>query len=150
MPRNGECFRGNALHWDHSQTKEHPINATPTASYRQPPPPEGQVRQRAYFLWLEQGCPEGEDLAFWYAAQQELLEEQEAEARHKPASGKNPPDHFSIRHTLTDRRSDPSHRFHAPGTPHDDRLDVIAGEARQRVRGRRFDNSPRAQPKSLQ
>jgi len=126
------------------------MNATPTASYRPLPPPEDQVRQRAYFLWLEQGCPEGEDLAFWYAAQQELLEERQTAAPEKPASGKNAPDHFSIRHTLTDHRSDPTHRFHAAGAPHDDRLDVIAGEARQRVRGRHFDNSLRAQPKKPQ
>lgn len=126
------------------------MNATPTASYHLPSPPEDQVRQRAYFLWLEQGCPEGEDLAFWYAARQELLEEQQTAALEKPASGKNTPDHFSIRHTLADHHSDPSHRFHAPGAPHDDRLDVIAGEARQRVRGRHFDNSLRAQPKSPQ
>ncbi|MES1167503.1 MAG: DUF2934 domain-containing protein [Pseudomonadota bacterium] len=121
---------------------------TGTASPRRPPPSEDQIRQRAYFLWLERGGPEGEDRAFWYAAEQQLLEDQPAAAPDQPASAANVTDHYSIRHTLADHRSDPTHRFHAPGVPHDDRLDVIAGEARQRVRGRRFDNSLRAQPKS--
>jgi hypothetical protein len=55
--------------------------------------------------------------------------------------------HFSIKTTVAAHLSDPAHRFHAPGAVHDGRLDVIAGEARQRVRGRRFGGSLRSKPK---
>ncbi len=124
------------------------MKATASASSRQSQQPEDRIRLRAYFLWLEDNCPEGEDLAHWFTAEQELLAKEQAAVPKNPRSGKNAPAAFSIRHTLTDHQSDPAHRFHTAGAPHDDRLDVIAREARQRVRGRRFDNSLRSQPKS--
>ena len=55
---------------------------------------------------------------------------------------------LSIKNTVAAHLSDPTHRFHAPGSKHDIRLDVVAGEARQRVRGRHFGGSLRAQQKT--
>lgn len=42
---------------------------------------ENLVRDAAYFLWLNHGCPCGRDLEFWNLAKQEL-----AEARKAPTS----------------------------------------------------------------
>ena len=36
---------------------------------------EYSIRVRAYELWLEAGCPNGESLALWLQAKQELLPE---------------------------------------------------------------------------
>ncbi|MDO9712693.1 DUF2934 domain-containing protein [Paracraurococcus lichenis] len=30
---------------------------------------ERRIRERAYFLWLEAGCPDGKDIEFWTRAQ---------------------------------------------------------------------------------
>ena len=38
---------------------------------------EARIRERAYFLWKKEGCPEGQDVTFWERAR--LL--QEAEGR---------------------------------------------------------------------
>jgi Protein of unknown function (DUF2934) len=35
---------------------------------------ENAVREAAYFLWLDNGCPCGRDLEFWTSAEKKLLE----------------------------------------------------------------------------
>ena len=35
-------------------------------------PSDDAIRERAYILWIEAGSPEGNDLYFWHAAEQEL------------------------------------------------------------------------------
>jgi hypothetical protein len=107
---------------------------------------EHQIRERAYHIWLERGCPHGADGEHWHEAQQQLLWAAAAGTQPPPHPGEAPA-HFSIRSTVAAHLSDPTHRFHAPGTTHDDRRDIVAGEARQRVRGRRLGGSLRAQPK---
>jgi hypothetical protein len=111
---------------------------------------EDETRQRAYFLWLDQGCPHGADWEHWFTAKQQLIVGIASAVAEKPAPAAASSPHYSIGRTLADHQSDPTHRFHAPGAPHDSRLDVVAGEARQRVRGRHFDSSLRAQPKERQ
>jgi hypothetical protein len=112
------------------------------------PPVDEHVRVRAYYLWLERGCPHGEDGDHWFAAQRQLLATMTAAIVEAPPRADDGPARFSIRQTVAEHLSDPTHRFHPPGAAHDNRLDVIAGEARQRVRGRRFGGSLRPQPKS--
>jgi hypothetical protein len=34
---------------------------------------EQAVRERAYHMWMEAGCPDGKSDAFWLGAQRELL-----------------------------------------------------------------------------
>lgn len=110
--------------------------------------PEESIREHAYFLWRERGCPVGQDWDDWFAAEQHALSALPGADVKTPASTGG--EHFSIKHTLAAHLSDPTHRFHAPAAAHDDRLNVIAGEARQRVRGRRLGGSLRSQPKTRQ
>lgn len=35
---------------------------------------EQHIRERAYFMWLEAGCPDGRDDEFWLSAERELLQ----------------------------------------------------------------------------
>ena len=105
---------------------------------------EQRIRERAYDRWLELGCPAGDDHAHWFWAQQQVLAELAPDADSPPSSA---PVQQTIKNTVAMRLHDPEHRFHSPGTAHDARLDVVAGEARQRVRGRHYDSSLRAQPK---
>jgi hypothetical protein len=44
------------------------------------------IRERAYQMWKEQGCPDGLAADHWYAAEQELVEAEEAEAANKETS----------------------------------------------------------------
>lgn len=37
-----------------------------------PPPSDEQVRVTAYHKWCEAGCPAGDGVAFWLAAEREL------------------------------------------------------------------------------
>lgn len=37
---------------------------------------ESRIRARAYGLWVEEGCPEGQALAHWVRAEQELAAEE--------------------------------------------------------------------------
>jgi hypothetical protein len=90
---------------------------------------ETRIRELAYFLWVDAGCPPNDELSHWYLAEKTVL----------AATSATPPPsspHYSIRATLAEHQSDPTHRFHDPAKVHDTRLDVVAGEARQRVRGR--------------
>lgn len=123
------------------------MNATPSKLTPDSDPLENLIRQRAYSLWLDSGCLNGGAWDHWFAAKQQVLAESAAtvgEAR--PGAGEGAA-HLSIRHTLEAHQSDPTHRFHGAGAAHDQRLNVVAGEARQRVRGRRFDHALRSQPK---
>lgn len=36
-------------------------------------PNENKIRDRAYHLWREHGCAEGQDLDFWLQAEREIL-----------------------------------------------------------------------------
>jgi len=109
-----------------------------TKSARQTPSPlassavslEDKIREQAYYRWIENGCPHGDDLSHWLAAEQQVLATPPAEQAATPAP------HFSIRETIAAHDADPTHRFHAPSALHDSRLDVVAHEARQRVRAR--------------
>jgi len=122
------------------------MNPNPAQSPHVPQSSEDLVRQVAYFHWIDSGCPTGNDWAHWFAAEQRLLV---AEAslldapRRKPA----PSPHLTIRSTLAAHASDPTHRFHEPAAAHDARLNVVAGEARQRVRGRHLGGSLRSPAK---
>ena len=109
--------------------------------------PLSQIRERAYFRWLDLGRPDGDDQAHWFWARQQLMV-QDLAPELQPTPGADTAPHFSIQNTVADHLADPTHRFHDRATPHDARLDVVAGEARQRVRGRHFDSSLRAQPKT--
>jgi hypothetical protein len=37
-------------------------------------PTEDEIRLRAYEIYLEHGCPDGEDLGDWFQAEKELTE----------------------------------------------------------------------------
>jgi hypothetical protein len=126
--------------------KEHTMNATMPMLPRESELPEDTIRRCAYFLWLDRGCPEGTDWEHWFEAKQLLSEAGAAGVKNSSRADDASPG-FSIGNTVAARLSDPTHRFHAPGLSHDDRLTVVAGEARQRVRGRRSGGSLRAQPK---
>ena len=112
-------------------------------------PEEDHIRVRAYYLWLDRGCPHGADGQDWFAAQQQQLTATTLAASEAPASAPatDAPQHFSIRQTLAEHTSDPTHRFHQPSASHDRRVDVLAGEAPQRVRGRQSGGSLRPQQK---
>jgi hypothetical protein len=93
------------------------------------PATEARIRELAYYLWVDAGCPPNNELAHWYDAEKRVL----AETRHVVAP---PSPHYSIRATLAEHESDPAHRFHNPAHAQDARRGVVAGEARQRVRSR--------------
>lgn len=122
------------------------MKTTPSISLPDSALPESQLRECAYFRWLDLGRPDGDDLAHWFWARQQLGAP-ELPAEHRPAPPALPSAHFSIQNTVATGSSDPTHRFHDRRTPQDARMNVVAGEARQRVRGRHFDSSLRAQPK---
>jgi hypothetical protein len=67
-------------------------------------PSEGEIQKEAYYLWLENGRPEGRDVEFWHAAR-ELLRH-----RHGPATHSHPPG-FAILHFP------PSHEAQRPVGP---------------------------------
>jgi hypothetical protein len=91
---------------------------------------DDKIREQAYYHWIDNGCPHGDDLNHWLAAEQQVLATTTAEQAESPAP------HFSIRETIAAHDADPTHRFHAPSALHDSRLDVVSHEARQRVRAR--------------
>ena len=97
-----------------------------------------EIRTRAYFLWLDHGCPRGQHQAHWLEA--ERLQQRAAARVVEPA-------HHTILMTVAANMSDPSHHYHSPATVHDDRVNVAAGEAPQRIRGRHFGGSLRPQAK---
>lgn len=101
------------------------------------------IRLRAYYRWLDRGCPEGSDWHDWFAAEADLRQAPQEVGSEEAAPAE--PAHFSIKETLAAHVSDPLHRFHSPGTVHDHRTDVIESGARQRVRAREFGGSRKAQ-----
>jgi hypothetical protein len=111
------------------------------------PSPIEQIRERAYFRWLELGRPEGEDLVHWFWARQQIIAP-DLSIHPRPAPPASSAGHLPFENTAATRSGASSHRFHDRQTPRDARLDVVAGEARQRIRGRHSDRSLRAQPKS--
>lgn len=48
---------------------------------------EQRVRERAYFLWLEEGCPEGRTLEHWMLAFTQQVAQEASELRAASASG---------------------------------------------------------------
>jgi hypothetical protein len=108
---------------------------------------EERIRQRAYLLWRERGCPAGQDHDHWFLAQQELSTPASPPIAVIPAHADEVSPPLPHGRTLANRSSDPTHRFHSPAIAHDGRLDVVAGEARQRVRGRHIDSSLRPEAK---
>lgn len=104
-----------------------------------------QVRERAYYLWLEKGCPVGDDQAHWHEAERQLRQSTAASAEAVSRAAAEPTP-FSLRKTVASHLADPTHRFHSPHTAHDARLNVAAGEAPQRVRGRHLGGT--MQPKA--
>jgi hypothetical protein len=46
---------------------------------------EAAIRQRAYFIWEEQGCPDGREWDHWDQASREILGLGEALAEPNPA-----------------------------------------------------------------
>ncbi|RFC50668.1 MAG: Protein of unknown function (DUF2934) [Verrucomicrobia bacterium] len=97
-----------------------------------------EIRTRAYFLWLDRGCPQGQHHTHWLEA--ERLQQRAAAHVVDPA-------HHTIRMTVAANQSDPAHHYHSPASAHDDRVKVAAGEAPQRIRGRHFGGSLRPQAK---
>jgi hypothetical protein len=49
---------------------------------------EQTIRDRAYHLWLESGCQDGNSDGHWLAAQREILSASLAELGHVPKSTK--------------------------------------------------------------
>jgi hypothetical protein len=117
------------------------MKTKPTDPTTRPESPDTWIRERAYYLWLERGCPEGEALQDWLAATAEFAARPAAAATYP--EDKYTPETFSIRHTIDQHESDPTHRFHSPAVAHDSRLNVAANEAPQRIRGRHFENAER-------
>jgi hypothetical protein len=42
-------------------------------SQRQISPPEDEVARKAYFIYLDQGCPQGQDKQHWFEAEAQLV-----------------------------------------------------------------------------
>ena len=125
---------------------EAPMKSLPPDSLSNPVLPEHLIRERAYFRWLDVGRPDGDDQAHWFWAREQIAAGSFA-TDHRSAPESSSSAHASIQPALANGLSDPTHRFHDPQRARDARLDVVAGEARQRVRGRHLDSSLRAQPK---
>lgn len=51
-----------------------------------PTPTDAQIAEAAYFLWIEDGCPDGKDTQHWAAASAALsIAEEEPKPKRKPA-----------------------------------------------------------------
>lgn len=97
-----------------------PANPTTGA----PAPTEAQIRERAYYLWLDQGCPPGRDREIWFAARALLHDH----ARRQPPS---------LRRKQAAHSRDPEHHYHDPVILRDARPAVARGGAVQRIRAHR-------------
>jgi len=49
-----------------------------------------EIRQLAYRLWQESGCPNGSDLQHWLRAQEIWLEVHSPKSRAKPSKARKP------------------------------------------------------------
>ncbi len=103
---------------------------------------EDRIRQRAYFLWLESGQLDGQHEQHWLAAAEQLAKEVDPTSAVSAFSPEATAPHLSLRNTVASHQSDPAHRFHQPSKPHDGRVDVLGGEAQQRVRSRSSNLQP--------
>jgi hypothetical protein len=108
---------------------------------------EEEIRRSAYFLWLDHGCPAGDDQAHWFAAESRL----QAQSDRVPTPGKTAvpalEPFLSTGPSAAEHSADPAHRFHAPGMAADHRPLVVAGTARQRMRSRHSGGSLSPAPK---
>jgi hypothetical protein len=52
---------------------------------------EQRIRERAYFLWIEEGKPEGRDKEHWEAARAALEEEEQPRGEHEANEARPPP-----------------------------------------------------------
>ena len=123
------------------------MKRTSSTSTPLPAPLDDKVREAAYFEWLNHGCPHGDDWSHWFAAENNIVVGLDAPVvvPDEPAANATK---FALEANFAAHSSDPLHRFHGPGTAHDDRTDIIASGARQRVRGRHFGGSLRPPQKS--
>lgn len=58
---------------------------------------EKRIRERAYMIWLEEGCPDGRDLEHWDMASELVAQEENQHfamkpnpAKHRPTPGGEP------------------------------------------------------------
>jgi hypothetical protein len=86
-------------------------------------PTEADIRERAYYLWLEQGCPPNRDQEMWYAAKT-LLHDQANLRREK------------LRQAIDARQEDQQVRLHESPPARDARPGVARSGAPQRQRSR--------------
>ncbi|MEO6992755.1 MAG: DUF2934 domain-containing protein [Lacunisphaera sp.] len=84
---------------------------------------DDEIRERAYYLWLDRGCPTGHDEAIWHAA-------------HALLHGHAAPQAIHHEQDVADRKSDPLHHFHDRTKSPDLRRDVASSGAVQRRRAR--------------
>ncbi len=57
----------------------------------EPPSREDEIRQIAYQLWLDEGCPHGRHLDHWFKAESLWREQQEAKQPEAPRPAKSKP-----------------------------------------------------------
>jgi hypothetical protein len=67
---------------------------------------EQKIRERAYYLWVGDGCPEGKADAFWLTAQRDLL----------ASSLATPSAHPGTMSTGSEARTEPAPKASAPST----------------------------------
>jgi hypothetical protein len=122
-----------------------PMNPTPSASLHDFL--DEKIRERAYYLWLDDGCPDGKDWQHWYKARQQVLAAIPlvvSEQRPRRAGGSS---QLSIRSTAAGEPDDLTPRFHAQVVAPADRRNAVEVESRQHGRGRRSGSSRRSRPK---
>ena len=90
----------------------------PTSSFS-----DAEIRERAYYLWLDRGCPTGHDEDIWYAARA-LLHDHAATAPTQQEQ------------SVAARESDPLHHFHNRTMSPDLRRAVASSGSVQRRRAR--------------
>ena len=87
---------------------------TPAAS-RESAISEAQIREQAYMLWLERGCPSGQELENWLMAKEHL----ERHALEVPSSARVLSAPFPNRHCLAEElnglEQEASWAGHGPG-----------------------------------
>jgi hypothetical protein len=91
---------------------------------------EDQIREAAYFRWLDHGCPVGDDWAHWFAAEQEITSS-------IGAAAKTPLEHRTMGSTPWPAANrGPAATHLKPVTPPDHRPEIVASGAPQRTRAR--------------
>jgi hypothetical protein len=92
-----------------------------------PAPTDADIRERAYYLWLDQGCPPNRDQEMWFAAKT-LLHDQANHQREQ------------LQHQLEELQAQRQFRLHADRTARDARPEVARSGAAQRQRSRAVQN----------